>query len=47
MAECSERVEGEEVLDVYNDGEMEVASDDGSDHGRDSDAESGGGSETE
>ena len=47
MAEPSERVEGEEILDEYEDGDMEVARDDGSDHGGDGDAESGGGGETE
>ena len=47
MAECSERVEGEEVLDEYEDGEMEVGNDDGTDRGRDGDAESGRGDETE
>ena len=47
MAEPSERVEGEEILDEYEDGDMEVARDDGSDHGWDGDAESGGGGETE
>ncbi len=44
MAERSERVEGEEILDDYEDGEMEVGKgDDDSDHGRDGDAKSGGG----
>ena len=38
MAERSEWVEGEEVLDEYKDGEIEVANDIG-DHGRDGDAE--------
>ena len=39
MAEPSEWVEGEEILDEYEDGDMEVAGDDRSDHGRDGDAE--------
>ena len=46
MAEPSERVEGEEILNEYEDGDMEVARDDGSDHGGDGDVESGGGGET-